>query len=153
MGVRQVDISSKRVSIRSATAAGKIRLKPRTLKLIKENKVEKGDALTLAQVTGILAAKKTSELLALCHPLKIQQVDISPRIEKDGISVQATVLAEEKTGVEMEALVSVSIALLNIWDVVKAYEKDKRGQYPQTLIESIKVLKKVKHSAETARTS
>jgi cyclic pyranopterin phosphate synthase len=148
MGVRQVNITGKNVSFRSATAEGTIRLRPSTLEMVDKKQLEKGDTLTLAQVTGILAAKKTPELLPLCHPLRIDQVDITSEIGRDGITVLATFSAVEKTGVEMEALTSVSIALLNIWDAVKSYEKDKNGQYPQTLIESIRVLKKVKHPVE-----
>jgi cyclic pyranopterin phosphate synthase len=144
MSVRQADISKKPTVFRRATATGKIKLKPTTLKLIKNRRLEKGDPLAISKTMAILAVKKTAEMLALCHPLKIEHVDISETVENDGIRATVTVSAHEKTGVEMEALTAVGIALLNIWDVVKAYEKDDGGQYPSTRIEEIRVLEKVK---------
>jgi len=146
MSVRQADISKKPVIFRRATATGRIKLKPATLKLIREGKLEKGDPLAISKTMAILAVKKTPEMLALCHPLKIEHVDVSETVEKDGIQASVTVSAHEKTGVEMEALSAVSVALLNIWDVVKAYEKDDGGQYPSTKIEGIRVIEKVKRN-------
>ncbi len=98
---------------------------------------------------AILAVKKTPEMLALCHPLRIEHVRSWRPSHEDSIAVTATVSAHEKTGVEMEALTAVSVALLNIWDVVKAYEKDEAGQYPSTRIEGIRVVEKVKRSGRS----
>jgi cyclic pyranopterin phosphate synthase len=141
---KQVDISGKQVVYREATATGRIRLSRGTVSLIRRGKLEKGDPLSLATTTAILAAKTTPAMVALAHPLRIEKTE--PRVElgKDWVEVTVTVAAHEKTGVEMEALTAVSVALLNIWDVVKAHEKDSNGQYPTTRIESIRVTNKVK---------
>jgi cyclic pyranopterin monophosphate synthase len=144
MSVRQADISSKPIIFRQATATGRIVLRPKTLRLLEQGKLEKGDPLAISKTMAILAVKKTPEMLALCHPLRIENVDIVETIHEDSIEATVTVSAHEKTGVEMEALTAVSVALLNIWDVVKAYEKDQHGQYPSTKIEGIHVVKKVK---------
>ena len=144
MPFKQVDISKKPVVYREATAWGRIRLKPGTINLIRKGGLEKGDPLTLAATAAILAAKSTPTIIALAHPLRIERTE--PRVElgDDWVDVTVTVAGHEKTGVEMEALTAVSVALLNIWDVVKSYEKDSSGQYPTTRIESIKVISKVK---------
>jgi len=131
---------------REAVARGFIKLRPETVKRIRENKVEKGDPLQVARLGGINAVKFTPMLLPLCHQLKIDNVLIETRLMDDGVEVVARVKACERTGVEMEALTAASIALLNIWDVVKAYEKDERGQYPETEITGIKVLEKLKEA-------
>jgi cyclic pyranopterin phosphate synthase len=144
MSVRQADISKKPVVFRRATATGRIMLNRKTLKLIAQGRLEKGDPLAISKTMAILAVKKTPEMLALCHPLKIEHVDVVETVHEDSIEVTVTVSAHEKTGVEMEALTAVGVALLNIWDVVKAYEKDERGQYPSTKIEGIHVMEKVK---------
>lgn len=142
--VRQADIADKPVVFRQATATGRILLRPRTLALIREGRLEKGDPLAVSKTMGVIAAKRTPDLLALCHPLRIENVRVEETLQEDSILVAATVSAHEKTGVEMEALTAVSISLLNIWDVVKAYEKDANGQYPSTRIEDIRVVEKVK---------
>jgi len=144
MTYSQVDISAKPVTRRTATAAGRIKLKRSTIELIRRRRTKKGDPLSLATVTGIMAAKRTHELIALCHPLKIESTRIETSVDPSGITVTATVSASEKTGVEMEALTAVAVALLNIWDVVKPYEKNRGGQYPTTQIHEIKVLRKEK---------
>ncbi len=144
MSVRQADISRKAVVFRQATATGRLVLSPKTLRLIKQGKLEKGDPLAISKTMAILAVKKTPEMLALCHPLRVEHVEVLETLRGDSIEATVTVSAHEKTGVEMEALTAVSIALLNIWDVVKAYEKDGRGQYPTARIEGIRVLEKVK---------
>jgi len=141
---KQVDVSAKPISFRKATAVGFIRLKPETIGIIKRGKVEKGDPLSLARLTGVLSAKQTPNIVVLCHPLRIDSAAVDARLTKDGIEVTATVAAHERTGVEMEALTAVSVALLNVWDVTKQYEKDADGQYPSTSIEYIKVTQKVK---------
>jgi cyclic pyranopterin phosphate synthase len=140
-----VDISKKTNVFREATARGEITLKDQTLQLIKENKLEKGDVFNIAKVAGILAAKKTSEIIPLCHPLDLTNVDIKFTIEKNHrVAVETTIKSYGKTGVEMEALTAVSVALLTVWDMTKQYEKDRNGQYPSTFINNIKVLRKVK---------
>jgi cyclic pyranopterin monophosphate synthase len=144
MSFKQVDISSKPVVYREATATGRITLKASTVDRIRRGKLEKGDALSLAQTTAIMAAKQTPSLIALCHPLRIEESVPSVRLGKDWVEVTMKVAAHEKTGVEMEALTAVSVALLNIWDVTKMYEKDSAGQYPSTEIGPIRVVKKVK---------
>lgn len=149
MSVRQADISDKPVVFREATATGRIMLKRATLELIRDEALEKGDPLAISKTMAILAVKKTPEMLALCHPLRIEHVEVVETVLEDSVAVTATVSAHEKTGVEMEALTAVSVALLNIWDVVKAYEKDKAGQYPSTKIEGIRVLEKVKRSGRS----
>ena len=146
MAIKQVDVSDKPMVRREAVARGFIKLRPETVKRIRENKVEKGDPLQVARLGGINAVKFTPMLLPLCHQLKIDNVLIETRLMDDGVEVIARVKACERTGVEMEALTAVSIALLNIWDVVKAYEKDERGQYPETEITGIKVLEKLKEA-------
>ena len=150
MSFKQVDISSKPVVYREATATGRIRLKSSTLRLIRGGKLEKGDPLSLANLTGILAAKQTPNLLPLCHPLRIEKTEVRTKVGDDLVEVSVTVSAREKTGVEMEALTAVAVALLNIWDVAKSYEKDERGQYPATAIESIRVVRKVKGPIEAS---
>ena len=144
MEIRQIDVSGKQVVRREAVARGFIKLKPETIKIIRSGEVEKGDPLQVARLAGINAAKLTPMLLPLCHPLRLEHVELNAIVKDEGIEVEARVVAHEKTGVEMEALTAVSIALLNIWDVVKRYEKDDRGQYPETEISWIRVVEKRK---------
>ncbi len=140
-----VDVSAKAEIPREATASGTIKLKTETVKLIEEGKIAKGDPLYTAKIAGILAAKKTSELVPLCHPLPLTNVDIEAKIlDKSTVEVTAVVKTRAQTGVEMEALTAVSVALLTIWDMTKQYEKDAQGQYPSTAIENIHVVKKFK---------
>jgi cyclic pyranopterin phosphate synthase len=140
-----VDVSSKAEVFREATATGKIKLKPETVNLIREGKIAKGNPLYTAKIAGVLAAKKTSELVPLCHPLPLTNVDVEAKIvDKTTVEVSATVKTKAQTGVEMEALVAASVGLLTIWDMVKQYEKDAAGQYPTTAIENIHVVRKLK---------
>jgi cyclic pyranopterin phosphate synthase len=140
-----VDISEKPKIFREATATGTIKLKPETILLIEKGKIAKGNPLYAAKIAGILAAKKTSELIPLCHPLPLTNVEIEAKIlDKNTVKVSSTVRTKAQTGVEMEALTSTAVSLLTIWDMVKQYEKDAEGQYPFTVIESIRVAKKVK---------
>jgi cyclic pyranopterin phosphate synthase len=143
-GVKMVDITSKDVTVRTAVAEGEIKLKKETIKLIKQNKITKGNVLTTAQIAGIQAVKKTPEMIPLCHQLPINKIDIEFEINDNSIIVICTVKTESKTGVEMEALTGVSVALLTIWDMVKSNEKDSSGQYPDTEIGPIRVTKKEK---------
>jgi cyclic pyranopterin phosphate synthase len=140
-----IDITGKEVVYREATAMGIIRLRPETIKRIREGRVEKGDVLTVSRIAAIQAVKKTPELIPLCHNIPITHVNVEYEfLGDDKLKVIVTVKTTAKTGVEMEALTGVSIALLNIWDMVKKYEKDEKGQYPETWIETIKVLSKIK---------
>jgi cyclic pyranopterin phosphate synthase len=129
---------------REATAAGRIKLSRETIKLIRNKRLRKGDPLSTAAVMAILGAKLTPSLIALCHQLKIERTEPRITLGPDWIEATVTVGAHEKTGVEMEALTAVTIALLNVWDMVKAYEKDSDGQYPGTVIESIRIVRKLK---------
>jgi len=140
-----VDVSRKPEAFREATATGSICLRKTTVKRIKENKIEKGDVFTVAKIAGISAAKKTSELLPLCHPLPLTNVDVQVKVKDEStITAEATVKTIAKTGVEMETLVAVSTALLTVWDMTKQYEKDEAGQYPHTVIKEIHVTHKEK---------
>jgi cyclic pyranopterin phosphate synthase len=143
--VTMVDVSDKREIFREATAVGRIKLKTETIRLIKEGKIAKGDPLYTAKIAGILAAKRTSELIPLCHPLPLTSVKVETKIlDESIIEVASTVKAKAQTGVEMEALVAASVSLLTIWDMVKQYEKDANGQYPTTVINNIQVVRKIK---------
>ncbi|MEM1515321.1 MAG: cyclic pyranopterin monophosphate synthase MoaC [Candidatus Bathyarchaeia archaeon] len=140
-----VDITAKPEVYREATAIGRIKLRSETVRLIKEGLIEKGDPIHTAKIAGILAAKNTPLLIPLCHPIPITNVDIDVRIIDESIlEVEVTVKSRAQTGVEMEALVAASTALLTIWDMVKKYEKNSEGQYPHTLIQDIRVVRKVK---------
>lgn len=149
MSVRQVDISHKPVQRREAVAVGRIKLRPETVEKIRQGSVEKGNPLEVARIAGILAAKNTPSILPLCHQLNLESVEVTESIGYDYIEVKSKVVAFEKTGVEMEALTATAAALLNIWDVVKQYEKDQNGQYPYTAITEIKVVSKVKENETT----
>ena len=142
--VEMVDITNKKEVMRIARARGKIRLRPETIKRIRENRVEKGDVLEVSKIVAISAVKKTADLLPFCHPLEITYVGVNIEVKESYVEVEVTVKSYGKTGVEMEALVGVSAALLNIWDMVKKYEKDEKGQYPHTSIEEIIVVEKIK---------
>jgi cyclic pyranopterin phosphate synthase len=147
-----VDVSDKPEVFREATAAGIIKLKPETVHLIKQGKIAKGDPLYTAKIAGILAAKETSSLIPLCHPLPLTNVEVETKVlDKSTVQVMATVKTKAQTGVEMEALVATAVSLLTIWDMVKQYEKDAAGQYPFTAIENICVLKKVKEVKRSER--
>ena len=147
-----VDISDKPEVFREATATGTIKLKPETIRLINERKIAKGDPLYTAKIAGILAAKKTSTLIPLCHPLPLTNVEVEVKVlDKSTVRVMSTVKTKAQTGVEMEALVATAVSLLTIWDMVKKYEKDAEGQYPFTVIENIRVVKKIKEANRSER--
>lgn len=122
---RMVDVGGKPATTRIATAAGQVRMTPATLALVTEGRAAKGDVLATARIAGIMAAKRTSDLIPLCHPLAISKVavDLVPDAALPGIVVQATVKTTGQTGVEMEALTAVSVACLTIYDMLKAAEK------------------------------
>jgi cyclic pyranopterin phosphate synthase len=122
---RMVDVSDKAVTERSATAEGFVSMAPPTLDLILSGDAVKGDVLATARIAGIMAAKRTHELIPLCHPLPLTQVtvDFTPSRDPAGIRVEATAKVDAKTGVEMEALTAVSVACLTIYDMVKAVDR------------------------------
>ncbi len=132
-----VDVGEKPIQQRSATAKGFIRLNKDALEQINDNNNKKGDVLTLAEVAGIQAAKRTSDLIPLCHPLSITKVDVKANLEKTGVSVLATVKCIGQTGIEMEALTAVSVSLLTVYDMCKAVDK-------KMIIENIELVEKVK---------
>ena len=118
-----VDVGQKPVQHRIATAEGKIFVQPGTIKLIRENKMKKGDVLTVAKIAGIQGAKKTADLVPLCHPLILNHIEVELGIESNHVYAKATVKCNEKTGVEMEALTAVQVALLTVYDMCKAVDK------------------------------
>jgi cyclic pyranopterin phosphate synthase len=120
---RMVDVSRKKDQLRIAVASGFIRLSQETVSLIRANQVKKGDVLTVAQIAGIQAGKKTSELIPLCHPLSITKIDVQTSLEENGVMVTAEARCVGQTGIEMEALTAVSVGLLTIYDMCKAVDK------------------------------
>ncbi|MEN6331150.1 MAG: cyclic pyranopterin monophosphate synthase MoaC [Smithella sp.] len=118
-----VDVSSKEVVRRTASAYGKILLQKETMDIVKANLMKKGDVLAVAKIAGIMAAKKTEELIPLCHCLNLEHVDINFNIADDGIEITSQVITSGKTGVEMEALTAVSVSALTIYDMCKAVDK------------------------------
>jgi cyclic pyranopterin phosphate synthase len=122
---RMVDVGAKSVTERQAIAVGRIVMQPETLKLIVEGDVKKGDVLAVARLSGIMAAKRTSDLIPLCHPLRLTSItiDFSPDADSSEVTILATVKANDRTGAEMEALVAVSIAAMTIYDMCKSYDR------------------------------
>jgi cyclic pyranopterin phosphate synthase len=120
---RMVDVSAKAVSARSATAAGLVRLSPEAVAALRSESLPKGDALAVARIAGIQAAKKTSDLVMLCHPLAISGVDVDLTVVDEGVEIEVTVKTTDRTGVEMEALTAVAVAGLNVIDMVKAVDR------------------------------
>jgi cyclic pyranopterin monophosphate synthase len=118
-----VDVSDKDVTTRSATARGRVTARPDTIAIITSGTAKKGDVLATARIAGIMAAKKTSHLIPLCHPLMISKVTVDFTLSETHIDVEATVKVEGKTGVEMEALTSCSVACLTIYDMLKAVDR------------------------------
>ena len=125
---RMVDVGHKPDTERVAVAAGEVLMRPETLALIRAGQIKKGDVLTVAQLAGVMAAKRTSELIPLCHPLPLTHIDVrcELRDELPGVAITATARTTGKTGVEMEALTAVSVAALTIYDMAKAVEKTMR---------------------------
>lgn len=139
-----VDVGDKPVIRRVAEAAGKIMLSRKTIEEIKAGRIRKGDPMQVAEVAGMNAAKQTSLLIPHCHHIPLDLVRIDFRVHEDSVEAHGTVSAQARTGVEMEALLGVSVALNTLWDMVKYLEKDEQGQYPETRITDIRVLKKEK---------
>ena len=119
-----VDVGHKPMQKRVARAKGKIFINSETIQLIRSNMIKKGDVLTVAEIAGIQGAKNTSSLIPLCHPLLLSKVDVKASLEMDGVEVEATVKTTGQTGVEMEALTGVGVALLTIYDMCKAADKN-----------------------------
>jgi cyclic pyranopterin phosphate synthase len=128
--IQMVDVGSKSDSQRSATAKGEVRMQPQTLNLIRAGSMKKGDVIMVAQLAGIMAAKRTAELIPLCHPLPISQIEVDLELDDSlpGIQITAKVRTTAKTGVEMEALTAVSVAALTVYDMAKAVEKTMKIQ-------------------------
>ena len=134
---KMVDVSGKQVQHRTARAAGNIALAPATRELIRQNEIGKGEVLTVAQLAGIQAAKRTGELIPLCHPLVLDKIDVQLELTDRGVTATSEVVCTGRTGVEMEALVAVSVALLTVYDMCKAVDAEMR-------IERISLIEKVK---------
>ena len=134
---KMADVGDKDITSREAVARGHVSIQPETLRLIKEGLMKKGDVLTIAQLAGIMGAKKTSELIPLCHPLPLDRVDVDLELdEKEGrINITATAKTTARTGVEMEALTAVSVAALTLYDMCKSVDRGMR-------IEAVRVIKK-----------
>jgi len=147
INLTMVDVSRKAEVFREATATGSIKLTTETVDLIETGKIVKGDPLYTAKIAGVLAAKRTSDLIPLCHPLPLTNVEVTVKVSnKTTVEAIATVKTKAQTGVEMEALTAVAMALLTVWDMTKQYEKDSAGQYPSTAIDNIHVVKKFKQA-------
>jgi cyclic pyranopterin phosphate synthase len=134
---RMVDVTGKDDTVREAVARGSVRMKPETLALIQSGGVPKGDVLAVAQVAGVMAAKRTHELIPMCHPLLLSAIDVrlEPDEKESAVRITATVRTTGKTGVEMEALTAVSVAALTIYDMCKALDRGMR-------IEGVRLVRK-----------
>ena len=139
-GARMVDVSSKERVRRTARAAGKILMQEETLTLLREGLLKKGDAFAVARVAGIAAAKRTAELIPLCHNIRIDQVSVDLALLEDGVGIEATAVCTESTGIEMEALTAVAIAALTLYDMCKAVDRGMR-------IADIRLVEKTKAGA------
>ena len=132
-----VDVSAKPQQLRIAKATGNIYLQPETLQLIRENQMKKGDVLTVAEIAGIQAAKRTGELIPLCHPLQLTKISVKTKLIETGVEIDAEVRCIGSTGVEMEALTAVSTALLTVYDMCKAVDK-------MMIIQGVRLVEKTK---------
>ena len=139
-----IDVTGKPVVRRMAEAAGKIILSPGTIKKIEEGGIKKGDPFLVAEVAAMNAAKQTHLLIPHCHQIPLDTVKVTFEIVEATVEAKCLVRSQARTGVEMEALIGVSVALNTIWDMVKYLEKNEQGQYPSTMITHIRVLKKEK---------
>ncbi|MCP4149082.1 MAG: cyclic pyranopterin monophosphate synthase MoaC [bacterium] len=124
--VRMVDVTEKEPTVRVAVAGGTVSMKPETFRMIRDQKVKKGNVLETARIAGIMAAKKTSELIPMCHPLSLThvQIDFKPEETNSRIRIEASVRTIDQTGVEMEALTAVSVAALTVYDMCKSYDRE-----------------------------
>ena len=135
-----VDVGEKAVVRRAAMAAGRVRMSPETVGLLREKALPKGDALNTARIAGVMAAKRTPDLIPLCHGLDLTSVDVEFEVGEDGIGILATARASDRTGVEMEALTAVCVAALTIYDMCKAVDKG-------MVIQEVRLLEKTKEAA------
>jgi cyclic pyranopterin phosphate synthase len=122
--VRMIDVSSKETTARRAVASGKVFLSPETITKLREKTNPKGDPLEIARIAGIMAAKRTSELIPLCHQIDLSKVNVTAELDEAGVRLTAEAITNAQTGVEMEALTAVSVAALTIYDMCKAVQKD-----------------------------
>ena len=139
-----IDVSEKRIIKRQAEAAGRIELSPTTIEKIENGQIKKGDPIVVAEIAAMNAAKQTHLLIPHCHQIPLDVAKVTFQVSKESIEARCFVSAQARTGVEMEALVGVSMALNCLWDMVKYLEKDELGQYPSTRINDIRVLRKEK---------
>ena len=135
--VRMVDVGGKPLSRRRATASARVRMAPATAERLRD--LPKGDALTAAELAGIMAAKRTSELIPLCHPLPLSRIDMTLDVGEEGVAITATIETVAQTGVEMEALTAASIAALTVYDMVKAIDKN-------MVVEAVQLVEKTKEA-------
>jgi cyclic pyranopterin monophosphate synthase len=138
-----VDVSAKPRVRRTATATGTVLMQPETLRLINDRLLSKGDALAVARVAGISAAKRTSELIPLCHNIRIDHVSVDLALRADGVEITSRAVCTESTGIEMEALTAVSVAALTLYDMCKAVDR-------QMTITGIRLVEKTKEGAQGA---
>lgn len=136
--ITMVDVGGKPLERRRATARGFVRMHPDTAAALRS--LPKGDALATAQIAGIMAAKRTAELIPLCHPLPLAHVDVRLEVEHEGVAIEATAETTARTGVEMESLMAVSVAALTVYDMAKALDKE-------MVVEEVRLLEKVKGPA------
>ncbi|PIE86087.1 MAG: cyclic pyranopterin monophosphate synthase MoaC [Bacteroidia bacterium] len=134
---RMIDVGGKPEQLRIASAKGTIRLSPETIELIRENEMKKGDVIAVSEIAGIQAAKRTGDLIPLCHPLRLTKIQVKGKLLEHGIEISSEVRCVGQTGVEMEALNAVSVGLLNVYDMCKAVDKN-------MLIENIRLIEKKK---------
>ncbi len=134
---RMVDVGEKDVIRRTATAAGRVRMAPETVELLREKALPKGDALNTARIAGVMAAKKTPDLIPLCHGLNLTSVDLEFTVTEEGVEILAVARASDRTGVEMEALTAVSVAALTLYDMCKAVDKG-------MVVDGVRLLEKTK---------
>jgi cyclic pyranopterin phosphate synthase len=142
--VRMVDVSEKKIVHRHAEAQGEIVLHPKTIAEIKKGSTKKGNVIAVSEIAGIMAAKRTAEIIPLCHQIPLASIQVGFTFTEDRVQASCSVTAVYVTGVEMEALVGVAASLLSIWDMVKYLEKDERGQYPTARLQNIRVTIKEK---------
>jgi cyclic pyranopterin monophosphate synthase len=142
--VRQVDIGGKPVLSRTAVAVGELSLGRSTREAVRRRRVEKGDPISAGELAGLLAMKRTSELIPHCHAVRLTASRVEIAVGARGVRARAEASALDRTGVEMEALVGATVALLTVWDMVKYLEKDRRGLYPRTRLGPVRVLAKRK---------
>ncbi len=137
---RMVDVGEKAVIRRTATVAGHVRMSPETVELLREKALPKGDALNTAKIAGVMAAKRTPDLIPLCHGLNLTSIDLEFAVKDEEVEILASARASDRTGVEMEALTAVSVAALTLYDMCKAVDKG-------MIIEGVRLLEKTKEEA------